>query len=249
MISLSILNDFCSWWFLWWLAPFILGLALGAALWGKYKARVRDLEESQVRYKSSISDLESKISKVKGERDTCRNDLNRFEKQMKSSKDEISNLKRKVLQQKVSKDLSEQSGTASPDNFPNPKKAALTGAAIGAGSAAASGSMSDSPKSKNPYSKLSNSNLQIIEGIGPKLESILKDNGISNWKTLSSKSKGELKAILEGQGPRYNIIDPSSWPLQAHKAYKGNWDALIELQSDDGSESKLLKIMSKLGLK
>ena len=97
------------------------------------------------------------------------------------------------------------------------------------------------------YPNLVKTNLQIIEGIGPRMEAILKESGISDWQVLSRRSSGELRALLDKFGGRYKIVDPTEWPLQALHAHQKNWTKLIELQSQDGSSSKFEKILKKLG--
>lgn len=73
-------------------------------------------------------------------------------------------------------------------------------------------------------------NLQIIEGIGPKVAELLANNGVSSWADLASKSPDEIKPILEAAGSAYRMMDPSSWPQQAKLAAEGQWAALIEYQ-------------------
>lgn len=84
-------------------------------------------------------------------------------------------------------------------------------------------------------------NMQIVEGIGPKIESVLKGEGVTNWKELSQTSTTRLRGILESAGSRYKMHDPSSWAQQAELAYKGDWEELVGLQkilgSPDGKES------------
>ena len=76
------------------------------------------------------------------------------------------------------------------------------------------------------------SDLTIIEGIGPILQSILNDAGIKNWQDLSETDDEELKSILLAEGPGYKIIDPSSWPAQARLALNGDWDLLLEYKDE-----------------
>ena len=103
-------------------------------------------------------------------------------------------------------------------------------------------------QSVDKFAILKEDNLQLIEGIGPKMESILHENGIVSWSVLASKSHAELKAILDKYGDRYRIIDPSEWAAQAALASDRNWNGLINFQKDDGSESKAEKIFIKLGI-
>jgi predicted flap endonuclease-1-like 5' DNA nuclease len=82
-------------------------------------------------------------------------------------------------------------------------------------------------------------NLQIIEGIGPKVAELLNANGIATWADLASKSPDEIKPILDAAGSAYKMMDPTSWPQQAKLAAEGQWSALIEYQKflDGGKES------------
>ncbi|GAB4494593.1 MAG: hypothetical protein OHK0019_21400 [Saprospiraceae bacterium] len=72
--------------------------------------------------------------------------------------------------------------------------------------------------------------LKIIEGVGPKIETLLKEGGITTWAELAEASVDRLKEILDAAGPRYQIHDPSTWPAQAKFAAEGKWDELKEYQ-------------------
>ncbi len=72
--------------------------------------------------------------------------------------------------------------------------------------------------------------LKIVEGIGPKIETLLKEGGINTWAELAEAPVDRLKEILDAAGPRYQIHDPSSWPAQAKFAAAGQWDELKEYQ-------------------
>ena len=72
--------------------------------------------------------------------------------------------------------------------------------------------------------------LKVIEGIGPKIEQLLKDGGINTWAELASADVERLKEILDAAGPRYQIHDPSTWPAQSKFAVAGEWEELKEYQ-------------------
>lgn len=72
--------------------------------------------------------------------------------------------------------------------------------------------------------------LKIVEGIGPKIETLLKEGGIGTWDELANAPVERIKEILDAAGPRYQIHDPSSWPAQAKFAAAGQWDELKEYQ-------------------
>jgi len=72
--------------------------------------------------------------------------------------------------------------------------------------------------------------LKIIEGVGPKIEQLLKENGINTWEELAEAPADRLKEILDAAGSRYQIHDPSTWPAQARFAAAGQWDDLKDYQ-------------------
>lgn len=70
--------------------------------------------------------------------------------------------------------------------------------------------------------------LQVIEGVGPRIEEVLNNNGIHTWKELSQTPEKDLKLILEKSG--LGSHDPKTWPKQAHMADNAYWDELKEYQ-------------------
>ncbi len=72
--------------------------------------------------------------------------------------------------------------------------------------------------------------LQKVEGVGPKIASILIENGIMDLEDLAKSSVDTLKKILEAAGPKYKLADPSTWPEQAALGARGDWAALEELK-------------------
>ncbi len=66
-------------------------------------------------------------------------------------------------------------------------------------------------------------NLKLIEGIGPKIESLLHAEKITTFKKLSKTDIGVIKAILKKAGPLYTLYDPTLWQKQAAIAAKGDW--------------------------
>lgn len=74
-------------------------------------------------------------------------------------------------------------------------------------------------------------NLKIIEGIGPKIEQILKEAGIDTWVKLSMANPDEIRSILISKGgSTYRIHDPRTWPYQAKLASEGLWKDLKSYQ-------------------
>lgn len=81
-------------------------------------------------------------------------------------------------------------------------------------------------------------NLQIVEGIGAKIEQVLISAGISHWSQLAAAKTEDLVKILENAGPNYRIHNPSTWPHQAQLAHDGKWEELIKYQKTVGSTSE-----------
>jgi len=70
--------------------------------------------------------------------------------------------------------------------------------------------------------------LTIIEGIGPKIQELLYQNGIRSYSQLAESEVEQLQAILVAGGAAFRMSDPSSWPRQAKLAAARDW---VRLQS------------------
>ncbi|PWJ57117.1 hypothetical protein CLV98_10837 [Dyadobacter jejuensis] len=84
------------------------------------------------------------------------------------------------------------------------------------------------PKLERDQSK--SDDFKIIEGVGPKIEELLKKEGILTYGDLANTSPIRLSSILRNAGPRFQIHDPSSWPKQANLAKFGKWIELEHLK-------------------
>lgn len=86
------------------------------------------------------------------------------------------------------------------------------------------------PKAKSVTKQIKADNLTLIEGIGPKIASILKSNNIAGYNDLSKATVVSLNKILEAAGGTYKSHNPSTWPMQAKLAATGKIDELNELK-------------------
>lgn len=75
-------------------------------------------------------------------------------------------------------------------------------------------------------------NLKVIEGIGPKIEGLLKAAGIQTFQQLADAKPAQLKEILAAAGPRYKMHDPTTWTKQAALAAAGKKAELEKLQDE-----------------
>lgn len=74
--------------------------------------------------------------------------------------------------------------------------------------------------------------LTKVEGIGPKINGLLNDDGIWSFRQLSEAAVSRLEKILENAGPRYRMHNPGTWPDQAKLAANGKWEQLKKWQSE-----------------
>ncbi len=72
--------------------------------------------------------------------------------------------------------------------------------------------------------------LKRIEGIGPKISSILNENGITTFDALAATDPQRLEEMLDEA--KIRIAFPESWPEQARLAAAGQWEELAKLQDD-----------------
>ena len=74
--------------------------------------------------------------------------------------------------------------------------------------------------------------LKKIEGVGPKIASLLNDAGILTFASLASTDVDKIKDVLLAAGSRYKMHDPTTWPQQAALAADGKWDELKKWQDE-----------------
>jgi len=81
-----------------------------------------------------------------------------------------------------------------------------------------------------PVSDDDTDNLQLIEGIGPQIESILRQRGIHRFQDIAKSDPQDLRIILEETDPKLLVHDPETWPAQARLAANQQWDVLKDYQ-------------------
>ena len=72
--------------------------------------------------------------------------------------------------------------------------------------------------------------LTRIEGIGPKINSLLREAGVSSFAQLADTDVSKLDEILNTAG--ITIADPKTWPEQAELAAGDQWEELEKLQGE-----------------
>jgi len=74
--------------------------------------------------------------------------------------------------------------------------------------------------------------LKKVEGIGPKIASLLNAAGIITFADLAKAPIKKLRKVLEEAGSRFRMHDPKTWAAQAKLAAKGDWDKLKTWQGE-----------------
>jgi predicted flap endonuclease-1-like 5' DNA nuclease len=110
-------------------------------------------------------------------------------------------------------------------------KAKVTASAPQSFAAVAPTLLFDSALAATVYGKkIKENDLKIVEGIGPKIEALYNQAGITTWYQLSETSTEKSQSILDAGGENYAIHNPSTWAKQALLAYEGKWQELKDLQ-------------------
>ena len=192
---------------LWWLIlsalAFLLGLLLGYLLFSNYK-RLKELETDNADLKTRITKTETDYASLKYQYDEAQKDLANLRVSLQRCQAD-----KAVLNTKLEKALAAAAAASEGSET-------VLGAARGVGAAAVPPPPAD--------------DLTKIEGIGPKIQTLLNNIGIYTFADLSEATLEQLKAMLDEAGPAYTLADPSTWPKQADLAAKGKWDELQELQ-------------------
>jgi len=84
-----------------------------------------------------------------------------------------------------------------------------------------------------PEKAAARDDLKVVEGIGPKIASVLRTAGVETFAQLAATDVDRLKEILEAADPNLlRLADPTTWPDQARLAAGGEWAALEKLQDE-----------------
>lgn len=73
--------------------------------------------------------------------------------------------------------------------------------------------------------------LTRIEGIGPKISTVLKKAGIRTFKELGDTNSLRLTQILSEAGIPLGLANPETWPEQARLAAEGRWEDFEALKA------------------
>ena len=74
--------------------------------------------------------------------------------------------------------------------------------------------------------------LEIIEGIGPKIAELFNKAGIHMFWELEQTPVARMQEILDAAGPNYKLAVPASWAQQSGLAAANRWAELRKLQDE-----------------
>jgi predicted flap endonuclease-1-like 5' DNA nuclease len=222
-------------WLLWLLASLLSGLLGYLIGWARFKPCCDKVEEAEAearRLHAGLTDWEKKYRELQYQRDELEKDKTGLRASLNQCEADKAALNAKILTAETRSRDAKLGGLAFADTRDG-----------------------DSGSGTNYIALVGLDNLQIIEGIGPKIEQLLKNAGYTSWGALATANYDDLKKVLNDAGPRYRIHDPKSWPEQARLAAEGKWDDLIKYQKfldggrenagDFESDSKLEKLIAK----
>lgn len=72
--------------------------------------------------------------------------------------------------------------------------------------------------------------LEIIEGIGPKVMKVLKEAGITSFNDLANAPVSKVEDVLKTAG--LNMMSAEGWIAQARLAAKGDMESLKKMQAE-----------------
>ena len=214
------------WWFLWTLIAFLLGALLYWWFFCRSKQQtINELTEERDGLHAQFTNAEKDLASLKYQLDEANKEVNRLKGLLNSCYADNSILNAKL----------EQAIAAAGDGDGGDGG---DGTALGIAGGAPPARDDDSPI--NYAAIFGKENLQIIEGIGPKIEGLLKDGNIGSWSALALASVESIQGILDAAGKNYRLADPKTWPDQAKLADAGKWDELINYQRflDTGQDDK-----------
>ncbi len=170
--------------------------------------------------KDKISELQGYITALEDKNNRLQNDYNQNERLLIDCQTE--KRKAEAAKQEIEKLLIDCEGKLTVSDIELAKKQIQ--------SKTETSSPSKKAKTKVKTEKKAD-NLTKIEGIGPKIASILSENGYKTFAELSKAAPEKIREILlEKGGKRYSMHNPETWSTQAELADSGKWEELKKLQ-------------------
>ena len=78
--------------------------------------------------------------------------------------------------------------------------------------------------------KVTQDDLTVVEGIGPKIKELFHSHDVKTWAALADCSVERCQEVLKSGGKRFEIHKPGTWPKQSEMAALGQWQKLKDWQ-------------------
>jgi predicted flap endonuclease-1-like 5' DNA nuclease len=82
------------------------------------------------------------------------------------------------------------------------------------------------------YSLRSADDIAVIDGIGPKIEELFRQHGVTTFAQVAKMSAGDMQKILDAGGPHFKLANPATWAKQAQLILDNKWDDLKTLHAE-----------------
>ncbi len=88
------------------------------------------------------------------------------------------------------------------------------------------------PKALVSATKNGKDDIELIEGIGPKIAKVLADNGITTFAALAAAKADDMAAMLKASGGRFSAASAGTWAEQAALLRDGKMDEFKKLTDE-----------------
>jgi large subunit ribosomal protein L21 len=88
------------------------------------------------------------------------------------------------------------------------------------------------PKAAKASPVAGQDDLEIIEGIGPKMAQVLIDNGVTTFAQVAAATVDDLTAMLKASGGRFSLASLPTWAEQAALLRDGKMDEFKKLTDE-----------------
>lgn len=208
----------------WVLGALLLGIVIGwllrsvAAKRQVSRARAHHVETAELeRLRGRVANLEPVVA----DRDRLKAELEQFRAGAKAGRSLV-----ELVVEPVMNDLPDTDPVSNPEPPRSPSPPATPDLAAG---------------SAMLGKRITLDDLKVIEGVGPKIESLCHGIGIRTWFDMSITEVSLLRTMLADAGSRFRTHNPQTWPQQAALLSAGQWEAFKtlteELDSGVPSES------------
>jgi predicted flap endonuclease-1-like 5' DNA nuclease len=161
----------------------------------KYKRAQTNLMTLKEKYSEVMTQM-TQFDVLASDHSSMKRKLKRMEKIRADQKEQIDALKVELLNSRIQ-------ASASPVIITNGSTTSI-----------------ESVRSSKSKGKVRLDDLTLIQGIGPKTQSILNENGIQTFTQLGKMGIKKLKVLMDESGSKSRSFDPKAWATEARQLKK-----------------------------